>query len=165
MSITKAWKVYGADGHRQRESFHSSARINRSGNGEICIVEVRNADWTGTHDYSIIKITADTADRCEQEFTAQLTDGVFENCRVGRYEEIGSVENWYCLDTNFFDKWGDWDRSMWAFMQGRVVDGQKDRKTAVALFVKNYLDTGCMVQEINRVIESELGFVPDYEII
>lgn len=165
MSVTKAWRVYGANGHRQRESFHESVRFNRSVNGETCIVEVRNADWTGTHDYSIIRITAGTADRCNREFEAQLSDGVFESCRVGHWEEIENIENWYCLDTNFYDGWGDWDGTVWAFMRGRMVDGQKDRKSAEAILVGKYSDSGNTAQRINEAIEKELGFVPHYEVI
>ena len=164
-TVTKAWKVYGANGHRQRESFHSSARFNRGHYGKICIVEVRNADWTGTHDYSIIRITADTDDRCNREFEAQLSDGVFENCRVGHCEEIESIEHWYCLDTNFFDGWGDWDGCFWAFMRGKMINGKKDRKSAEVIFVKKYADSGRTAQKMYDAIESELGFVPDYEII
>lgn len=88
MAVTRAWKVYGAEGHRQRESFSKSTKYDFSENGETRIVEVINSDQTGTNEYSIIRITRDTAEECEEEFDGQLSDGVFENSRVGWFEEI-----------------------------------------------------------------------------
>ena len=88
MAVTRAWKVYGIDGHRQRESFHPSSRDNFSIGDDIRILEVDNADITETNDYTVIRITRNTAIECEQELIGQITDGVFENCRVGRWEEI-----------------------------------------------------------------------------
>lgn len=94
MAVTKAWKVYGRDGHRQRESFRESAKFNTEaskdnlgGETETVTVEVENFDKTGTHDYSIVRITASTPEMCERELFAQF-DGVFENCWTGKVEEI-----------------------------------------------------------------------------
>lgn len=87
--FTKAWKVYGADGHRQRESFNESYRYDFSCEEDgTRIIEVLNSDKTGTNDYSIIKITRDSLGQCIDEFWGQLYDGVFENSRTGRIEEI-----------------------------------------------------------------------------
>ena len=88
MSITKAWKVYGADGHRQRVSFRSSAKYDWSEEGNIRIVELLNADKTGTNDYTIIVITRNTEAECKDELEGQLSDGFFEDSRYGRIEEI-----------------------------------------------------------------------------
>lgn len=88
MAVTRTWKVYGAEGHRQRESFSKSTKYDFSENGKTRIVEVINSDQTGTNEYSIIRITRDTAEECEEEFDGQLSDGVFENSRVGWFEEI-----------------------------------------------------------------------------
>lgn len=88
MAVTRTWKVYGAEGHRQRESFNKSTKYDFSENGETRIVEVVNSDQTGTNEYSIIRITRDTAEECEEEFDGQLSDGVFENSRVGWFEEV-----------------------------------------------------------------------------
>jgi len=88
MSVTRSWRVYGAEGHRQRMSFAPSFTWNFSAAGNVRIVEVLNADRTGTHDYSIIRITRADAAQCEQELQAQLWDGAFENSRVGAWEEI-----------------------------------------------------------------------------
>lgn len=88
MAVTRGWKVYGANGHRQRESFRDSYKYDFSKGDDIRIIEVQNADVTGTHEYSIIKITRNTAEECEREFWGQVSDGVFENSRVGVFEEI-----------------------------------------------------------------------------
>lgn len=86
--ITKAWKVYGKDGHRQRESFNDSYKYDFTKGDDVRIIEVENSDKTGTNEYSIIRITRNTAEECQQEFDGQLTDGVFENSATGRVEEI-----------------------------------------------------------------------------
>jgi hypothetical protein len=86
--ITKSWKVYGRPGRRQRESFNKSVKYDWSKKDKTRIVEVLNFDKTGTHDYSIIKITRDTENLCLAELDGQISDGVFENSFVGRIEEI-----------------------------------------------------------------------------
>lgn len=86
--MVKAWKVYGAEGHRQRESFCDSREFT-TWNGNT--VQVMNADKTGTNEYSVFRVTAETADECERCLWAQISDGVFENCRVGCVEEIPEV--------------------------------------------------------------------------
>lgn len=88
MAITKKWKVYGVEGHRQRESFSKSYKYDFS-SPEVGtrIIEVQNSDKTGTNDYSIIIITRDTAEECYRELQGQLSDGFFENSRIGKTEE------------------------------------------------------------------------------
>lgn len=87
--VTRAWKVYGADGHRQRESFGESYKYDFSTDEDgIRIIEVENSDKTGTNLYTIVRITRNTWGECEDEFKGQITDGIFENSRVGRIEEI-----------------------------------------------------------------------------
>lgn len=88
MGITRAWKVYGANGHRQRESFNKSYKHDFSTENSIRIIEVLNSDATNTNDYSIIKITKNTSEGCYIELMGQISDGIFENCRVGKIEEI-----------------------------------------------------------------------------
>lgn len=74
MSITKTWKVYGLEGHRQRESF-SKSYVNDFTRGEnIRIIEVENSDKTGTNEYSIVRITRNTAQECEDELDSQISD-------------------------------------------------------------------------------------------
>lgn len=76
------------DGHRQRESFNKSCKYDFSENGIIRIIEVDNSDKTGTNEYSIIRITRNSFEECEQELNGQLSDGIFENSRVGEVVEI-----------------------------------------------------------------------------
>lgn len=86
--ITKAWKVYGKSGHRQRESFYPSAVYDFSDRNGIRIIAVQNADKTGTNDCSVLIITMDTLDQVMNEFEGQLYDGVFENSNFGKVVEI-----------------------------------------------------------------------------
>lgn len=89
MSVTRSWKVYGAYEHRQKESFNESHKNDFSNNDSgIRIIEVENSDITGTNEYSIVRITRNTKDECESELWGQVSDGIFENCIVGRVEEI-----------------------------------------------------------------------------
>ena len=87
--ITKVWKVFGFDGHRQAESFNESYVYDFSNEHEgVRIIEVENSDKTGTNDYSLVRITRNTASECERELKGQLSDGIFENHRVGYVEEV-----------------------------------------------------------------------------
>ena len=88
MAITRSWKVYGAGGHRQRESFNRSFSYDFSEGNDIRKIEVENSDKTGTNEYSIIRITRNTSEECQKEFDGQLSDGVFENSRTGEIEEV-----------------------------------------------------------------------------
>lgn len=87
-AVTRKWKVYGAAGHRQAESFYPSAEHDWSTAERTRIIKSENADVTGTNDYTIVSITCDTADECERELEGQLSDGMFENCRYGQVVEI-----------------------------------------------------------------------------
>lgn len=86
--MTRAWKIYGAEGHRQRESFNKSCKYDFSEGSDVRIIEVDNSDKTGTNEYSIIRITRNNFEECEEELRGQLGDGVFENSRVGKVVEI-----------------------------------------------------------------------------
>ena len=86
---TMAWKVFGAEGHRQKESFNSSYKYDFTSERDgVRIIEVENSDITGTNEYTIIRVTRDTEDNCWKELSGQLSDGIFENCRTGRIETI-----------------------------------------------------------------------------
>ena len=88
-SVTRTWKVYGAYGHRQRESFNKSIKYDWSNERDgKRILEVYNYDTTGTHDYSVVRITRNTYDECEEELRGQISDGCFENSRTGKVVEI-----------------------------------------------------------------------------
>ena len=85
---TATFKIYGRDGHRQRESFHKSARYDWTKGENIRIVEIKNADQTGTNDYSLVIITRNTEKECLAELDGQISDGFFENSRIGKVERI-----------------------------------------------------------------------------
>lgn len=86
---TRSWKVYGRDGHRQRESFFESYKYDFSNEEDgVRIIEVENSDKTGTNEYSIVRITRNTAKECGEELDGQLSDGIFENSRTGDVVEI-----------------------------------------------------------------------------
>ena len=86
--VTRVWKVYGREGHRQRESFCKSYKYDYTEGDDIRIIEVENSDKTGTNDFSIIKITRNTAEECQITLDSQIADGVFENSQTGVVEEI-----------------------------------------------------------------------------
>ena len=94
-SVTRAFRVWGWDGHPQRESFGPSWKEDWTGQWDgldgIRIVECRNSDVTGTNDYSDVIITRPTAADCMQELDGQLSDGIFENSRLGKVEELHPV--------------------------------------------------------------------------
>lgn len=92
--MTKGWKVFGADGHRQRESFFKSYAYDFSNDTDGArLITVLNSDVTGTHDYSIVFITRDTEKAVDKEFKGQLSDGIFENSAVGMVEQINFERN------------------------------------------------------------------------
>lgn len=87
--IKRSWKVYGVNGHRQRESFFKSIIDDFSNERDgVRIIETENADKTGTNEYTIVRITRNTAQECEEELWGQISDGIFENSRTGKVEEI-----------------------------------------------------------------------------
>lgn len=92
MAVTRTWRVYGRDGHRQKESFRPSYVYDFTDSyyhrGETMVIDVKNSDKTGTNDYTEVSITADTAEACERELWGQISDGIFENSRVGKVEEV-----------------------------------------------------------------------------
>ena len=86
---TRSWKVYGAEGHRQKISFGESIHWDFSNkeNG-IRIIDVDCEDRTNTNEYVIVHITRNNSEECEREFLAQVSDGLFEKARIGKVEEI-----------------------------------------------------------------------------
>ena len=96
---SRFWKVYGKEGHRQRESFRASDSFTTLNGNKV---EVWNSDKTGTNEYSIVKITAESEKACLEELNAQLSDGVFENSRVERIEEINNDDcSLYAIEAGF----------------------------------------------------------------
>lgn len=91
--VTKIYKVYGADSHRMKVSFGSSFVDNFSTPDQTRIISCACADKTGTNDYVTIQISCNTAEDCDKEFDGQLSDGLFENCRVGKWETIAVIDD------------------------------------------------------------------------
>ena len=89
--VTRRWKVYGAEGHRQKESFNSSVCYNFSTDEQPRLIQIYNSDLTGTNDYTEIVITRSAEAYCEAELGGQITDGIFENNRVGDVVEIVEI--------------------------------------------------------------------------
>lgn len=87
-TVTRQWKVYGKNGHRQKVSFEPSVVYDWSKNGDVRIVELMNSDKTGTNEYCVVRITRNSSDECADEFVGQLCDGIFENARYGKVEEL-----------------------------------------------------------------------------
>ena len=94
--MTRTWRVWGVNGHRQRESFEPSYKYDWTEGENIREVEVENSDKTGTNEYSIIRITRNTAEECEAELEGQLSDGIVESVNYGKVEELvdGSWIEW-----------------------------------------------------------------------
>lgn len=90
--IMRAWRVYGNPGHRQRQAFGESERFDFSEGGSPRIVEIFREDVTGTTEYCVIRITRETAEQCEEELWGQISDGFFENSRVGKVEEVSPLD-------------------------------------------------------------------------
>ena len=87
------YRVYGAEGHRQRESFNSSCRYNFSNvESGHRVIHVDNEDTTGTNDYSEVLIVRNTIQEVKDELEGQISDGIFENSRVGKVEMVKEYE-------------------------------------------------------------------------
>lgn len=80
--IRTTFIVFGKEGHRQRASFGKSFEFNTSG-GDVHI-ECLCKDRTFVNSFVEVIITADSFRRCAIEFNAQLSDGIFESCEVGK---------------------------------------------------------------------------------
>lgn len=86
--VTRVWKVFGAEGHRQKASFLDSVSYDWSDGEKVRKFSVECYDKTGTHEYVVVRITRNTAKQCEEELEGQLSDGFFENVRTGAIEEV-----------------------------------------------------------------------------
>ena len=89
----RAWriaiKVYGQEGHRQRASFGHSSFYDFGKKGfETRKVNVLKEDVNKTNEYDIMICDCDTRRDVCHEASGQLSDGAFENCRVGKRETV-----------------------------------------------------------------------------
>ena len=87
-----AYKVKGLEGHRQSASFGKSAFWDFSKDGDVRKISVLREDILQTNDHVIVIIERNTAEECEAELNGQLSDGIFENCRVGGVEVLYGEE-------------------------------------------------------------------------
>lgn len=80
--VRTTFRVFGKDGHRQRASFGDSFEFSTfGGSAHIkCICE----DRTLTNKFVDVIVTADSFKRCTNELNAQISDGIFEDCAVGK---------------------------------------------------------------------------------
>lgn len=80
--IRVTFRVCGTEGHRQRASFGKSFEFSTfDGSAHIeCVCE----DRTFTNRYVDVIITSDSFRSCAIELNAQLSDGIFESCKVGK---------------------------------------------------------------------------------
>lgn len=81
------FRVYGDEGHYQRESFHESWSFKYSDNS--LEVFVFNSDITGTNDFTDVVIIGRQYSQIKTYIKDQITDGIFESSNVGKVEEIG----------------------------------------------------------------------------
>ena len=88
MAATRAFRIWGAEGHRQRESFNPSYWYDFSNRHETRVLEVFNSDLTGTNQYTVVRVTCDTDIQCYNEISGQITDGIFENSATGKVEDV-----------------------------------------------------------------------------
>ena len=80
--VRVTFRVFGKDGHRQRASFGKSFEFGTlGGSAHIeCVCE----DRALTNKFVEVIVTADSFKRCADELNAQLSDGIFESCTVGK---------------------------------------------------------------------------------
>jgi hypothetical protein len=116
INMIKMYKVNGAAGHRQRESFSPSYTFTTFDNITISVI---NSDITSTNNYTLVRLEGDkTEQQLEQELVAQIWEGIFENSAYGTVEEVTKEEfNQYVneyvptmklvYDAKYFKKWKD----------------------------------------------------------
>ena len=80
--VRVTFRVFGKEGHRQRASFGKSFEFSTSDGSTH--IECLCKDRTYTNRFAEIVITADSFRRCAIELNAQLSDGIFESCKVGK---------------------------------------------------------------------------------
>ena len=104
---TMRFRVYGAEGHRQRESFCPSYKHDFSTPEDgVRILEVNNSDKTGTNQYTEVIITRPSYEECVAELDGQVSDGIFENSRTGTVmiadmaEELEEIER-QCVEEGY----------------------------------------------------------------
>lgn len=80
--VRVTFRVFGKDGHRQRASFGESFEYGRFGG--VAYIECLCEDRTLTNEFVDVIVTADSFELCANELNVQLSDGIFEDCAVGK---------------------------------------------------------------------------------
>lgn len=86
--MTKKWRIFGKDMHRQALSFEESFYWNWSTDYDLRILSCDCSDRTGSNEYVDLTITRNTAEECDRELYGQLSDGIFENTSYGVVMEL-----------------------------------------------------------------------------
>ena len=93
-TVQKTYRVYGKNGKEQAASYADSVTIFGTSKDHLRKLEIRNADLTGTHQYSEVEITCNITCNpegdCIKELNHQICDGFFENVPIGEIKEV-----WY----------------------------------------------------------------------
>lgn len=87
-TVKKTYRVYGKNGKDQEVAYAKSVTIFGTSKDNVRKLEIRNADLTGTHEYSEVEITCSTDGDCGEELDHQISDGFFENDPVGEIKEV-----------------------------------------------------------------------------
>lgn len=154
-NMIKMYKVNGATGHRQRESFYPSYKFEDFRKIKTTVI---NADITGTNNYSIVIFEADTKEKIEEALNGQLYDGIFENSNFGEVIEITEKEefnqyvNTYIpnqeliFDAKYYKKWHDN-----TIQRGKIEE--ISRNEALDLIWEYYLNNGYNDEKIEKEIQ------------
>lgn len=80
-NVRVVYRVYGKDGHRQRVSFGSTFSFTTF---EDVKVKCYCSDVTGSNEYVDVELIGRDLTACVCQLQAQLSDGIFENCKYGK---------------------------------------------------------------------------------
>lgn len=87
MKTTRTFRIHGAAGHRQAVSFQRSFDLDLSeAPARPCRIHCACSDETGTNAFVDLTITGRNEAEVADELLGQISDGIFENCRVGEVE-------------------------------------------------------------------------------
>ena len=88
-----ATKIYGLEGHRQAESFCKSwaiegNRLWNNPNNEVEFFGCLCSDYTHTNEFVVFFAKCNSIDAYERLLDGQLSEGTFENQRVGKMQDV-----------------------------------------------------------------------------
>lgn len=114
-------------------------------------------------------VTADMMlmDEEQRKYTEDHLEEIIEEAIREAADKTPYEEDYYWIDTDYV--FGDYTVPKFALIRGKMVDGEKDRDTEEVILWSSYEDAGVDPHsedwyKIDEYIESELGFLPDYEI-